>query len=100
VDGGNTVEHTVTVVDTTGYRRMDQFLRVVDRQRTSHCPQLSKLIETLLGNSFNVLCKCQFRVNSDSKAGNTTRRDDRMSLREDGCCCFDPQVSSGSRSVE
>jgi len=91
VDGGNTVEHTVTVVDTTGYQRMDQFLRVVDRQRTSHCPQLSKLIETLCSNSLDVLCKCQFRVKSDSKAGNTARRDDRMSLQEDGCYCVDPR---------
>ena len=70
---------------------MDQFLRVVNRQRkrTSHCPQLSKLIETLRSNSFDVLCKCQFRVKSDSQAGNTARRDDRMSLQEDGCCCVD-----------
>jgi len=26
------------------------------------------------------MCKCQFRVKSDSQAGNTARRDDRMSL--------------------
>ena len=35
MDGGNTVEHTVAIVDTAGYQRMDQFLRAVDRQRTS-----------------------------------------------------------------
>ena len=70
---------------------MDQFLRVVDRQRTSNCPQLSKLIETLRSNSFDVQCKCQFRVNGDSQAGNTARRDDRMSLQGHGCCCVDPQ---------
>ena len=81
MDNSDAMENTIAVVNATGDQRVDEHSGVVSRQRTTYCPQLSNLIETIGSSSLRVLCKCQLTVDVDAQTG-----DNRMTLQHNHFC--------------